>query len=82
MSEPLNPQSNQTQAKPWWQSKTLGFNALVLAATAITAAVPSLQQSMTAENYAILANAIALGNAILRLYTKKPITTKGDIVDE
>ena len=69
---PSKPQT-KPQTKPWWQSKTIGFNSLVLVATAITAAVPALQQSMTAENYAVLVNAVALGNAILRLYTNKPI---------
>ena len=71
------PMPSKPQTKPWWQSKTIGFNTLVLAATAITAAVPALQQSMTAENYAVLVNAVALGNAILRLYTNKPIDNIG-----
>lgn len=62
------------QTKPWWQSKTLGFNALVIGATVITSAVPALQQYMTAENYEILIKGVALGNAVLRLWTNKPIS--------
>lgn len=68
------PRKRQNKAtKPWYQSKTIGFNALVIGATVVTSAVPALQQYMTAENYAVLANAVALGNAVLRLWTNKPI---------
>ncbi|WP_288776803.1 hypothetical protein [uncultured Psychrobacter sp.] len=76
-NQPSQPIPSKPQAKPWWQSKTIGFNSLVLVATTITAAVPALQQSMTAENYAVLVNAVALGNAILRLYTNKQIDNIG-----
>ena len=71
------PMPSKPQTKPWWQSKTIGFNVLVIGASLITAATPELQKHMTAENYAVLANAIALGNAILRLYTNKPIDNIG-----
>lgn len=68
------------QSKPWWQSKTIGFNSLVMAATVITAAIPSLHQYMSEENYAVLVAGVTFANTVLRLFTHQAIAnTEADI---
>lgn len=63
-------------AKPWYRSKTLIFNAAGGAAAALPlleGALPQLMQVLPADYYALLTAALALGNALLRLVTKGPL---------
>ena len=61
------------ESKHWWQSKTLWFNAIVIAVSLATAATPALEQHLSPEVYAVIASGVAFVNAVLRLVTGKKI---------
>ena len=65
-----------TPAKPWWQSRTLWFNALVAVGAALEAGTGLLAQLFTPEIYPRVALAVALINAVLRVVTTQAVTTK------
>ena len=60
-------------AKHWYESKTIWFNMIFIAASLATAATPALEQYMSAETYSVLASGVAFINAVLRLATGQPI---------
>lgn len=71
----------ETQPKPdakhWYQSKTIWFNAIIVAVGLATSATPALEQYMSAEMYGVIASFVAFINAVLRLATGQPIKQGG-----
>lgn len=63
--------------KHWYESKTIWFNAIVVAVGLATSATPALEQYMSAEMYGVIASFVAFVNAILRLATGQPIKQGG-----
>ncbi len=63
--------------KHWYESKTIWFNAIVVAVGLATSATPALESYMSAEMYAVIATFVAFINALLRLVTGQPIKTGG-----
>lgn len=61
-------------AKPWWHSKTLWFNAVCTALAATETAFSLLQPMLPVNVYAVLAFALAVGNAVLRAVTTVRLT--------
>lgn len=65
------------EAKHWYQSKTIWFNAIIVAVGLATSATPALEQYMSAEMYGVIASFVAFINAVLRLATGQPIKQGG-----
>ncbi len=63
--------------KHWYESKTIWFNAIVIAVGLATSATPALESFMSAEVYAVIATFVAFINAVLRLVTGQPIKSGG-----
>ncbi len=63
--------------KHWYESKTIWFNAIVIAVGLATSATPALESFMSAETYGVIASFVAFINALLRLMTGQPIKTGG-----
>lgn len=63
--------------KHWYESKTIWFNAIVVAVGLATSATPALEQYMSAEMYGVIASFVAFINAVLRLATGQPIKKGG-----
>lgn len=57
------------QAKPWWQSKTLWLNAIVLSLAAAEDHVGLLQPVLPVNFYQLVAFALPVLNAALRFLT-------------
>lgn len=57
------------QSKPWWQSKTLWLNAIVLALAAAEDHVGLLQPVLPVNFYQLVAFALPVINAALRFLT-------------
>jgi hypothetical protein len=60
--------------KPWWQSKTLWFNAAVGALAAAEASAAIIQPYVPGNIYAWGMLALVVGNAVLRVVSKAGIT--------
>lgn len=60
--------------KPWWQSRTLWFNAICAGLAAAEAGAGLLQPLLPVPAYAALAFVLPVGNALLRSATSKAIT--------
>jgi hypothetical protein len=60
-------------AKPWWRSRTLWVNAIVLALVAAEGHVGVLQGVLPAKFYAWVAYGLPIVNAVLRLITQQPL---------
>lgn len=63
--------------KPWWQSRTLWFNALLAMATVFEANVALLRESLGPQAYLGALTLAAGVNAFLRLVTSQPIGEEG-----
>lgn len=63
--------------KHWYESKTIWFNAIVIAVGLATSATPALESYMSADMYGVIASFVAFVNAILRLATGQPIKQGG-----
>lgn len=61
------------QSKPWWQSKTLWFNAIVLALAAAEEHVGLLQPVLPVNFYHLVAFGLPVVNAALRFLTTKGV---------
>ena len=62
-----------SHGKPWWKSKTMILN---LVAAALLAAEPQfhlLQSVLPGNAYAVLAIALTVANAVLRVVTTQPV---------
>lgn len=64
-------------AKPWWQSRTLWFNAACLAAAAAEPHIEQLQGVLPGGIYAWLAFVLPVGNAVLRVLTTSAVSARG-----
>lgn len=62
--------------KAWYRSKTLWFNAIVLALAAAETRLQVLQGVLPGGLYAWLAFVLPVGNAALRFITSTAITVK------
>ena len=60
--------------KPWWQSRTLWFNAVCAALAAAEASTGLLQPLLPVPAYAALAFVLPVGNAALRAITSTGLT--------
>lgn len=63
----------QTPTKPWWQSRTLWVNALVLALATAETQLNILQGVLPGGLFAWLAFGLPVVNAALRLITTKAV---------
>lgn len=61
-------------SKPWYKSKTLVFNIVMTALLALEASLGQLSALIPANVYAVLATALAVGNAVLRVISTTAIT--------
>lgn len=62
-----------SEAKPWWQSKTLWLNAAAAGLIALEAQFSLLQPFLPGNVYAWVATALTVANAALRVITAAPI---------
>lgn len=62
--------------KPWWHSRTLWLNALVLALAAAEAHVKLLQPVLRVDVYQLLAFTLPVLNALLRVLTTQPLALR------
>lgn len=62
--------------KPWYRSKTIWFNILLAALTALEASFSMLQPNIPVNVYGILATLLAVGNAVLRIISTTTIKFK------
>ena len=60
--------------KHWWKSRTLWLNASVLALAAAETQLQVLQPLMPVNVYAVIAFALPVLNAVLRLRTNSAVT--------
>lgn len=60
-------------AKPWWRSRTLWLNALVLALAAAEAQVGVLQPWLPVNVFALIAFCLPVANALLRFATVQAV---------
>lgn len=63
--------------KPWWRSKTLWFNAVVIALATAEASFGVLQPLLPANAYACLTFGLAVGNAVLRFISNTQLALRG-----
>lgn len=68
------PPAAPAPTKPWWQSRTLWFNAVCAGLAAAEAGAGLLQPLLPVPAYAALAFVLPVGNALLRSATSKAIT--------
>lgn len=70
----LNPQPRCLGLpKPWWRSRTLWFNGICATLASAEASFGLLQPLLPVNAYAVLAFALPLGNAVLRVLTTAPL---------
>ncbi len=62
--------------KPWWRSRVLRTNAAAAALAALEANTGLLQPLLPVNFYAVLAVALAVVNAVLRVATTQPLCRK------
>lgn len=62
----------ENNGKPWWKSKTIRFNILMGAGLEI-ARLLGQEGIVTPENLALI---MGVGNILLRIVTKNPVTLK------
>lgn len=60
--------------KPWWQSKTLWFNAIAAALAALEASSDLIQPYVPGDVYAWGMLLLVAGNAVLRIVTSQGLT--------
>lgn len=66
-----------TDCKPWWQSKTMWFNAMCLAAAAAESQLSVLKDVLPGGLYTWLAFVMPVGNAALRFISASGISVTG-----
>ena len=62
--------------KPWYKSRTIIANALVAALLAFEAVTGLLQPFLPANIYVVIAVALPVINAVLRIITSQPVSLK------
>ncbi len=75
-----NQQFEFTQAKPWWQSKTMWLNLAVTGLGVASTVVPVLRPFVNARTFGMITTGIGVANTVLRMVTGKPI--KGSVADK
>lgn len=65
-----------TNAKPWWQSKTLWLNAVAAALVALESGTGMLQPLLPVNFYTLLAVGLPVLNAALRVMTTQGVSLK------
>ena len=60
--------------KPWWKSKTLWFNAIVSGLATMEATASVLQPYVQGNIYALGIAVLAVGNAVLRVFSAARLT--------
>ena len=65
-------------AKPWWQSKTLWFNAIASALIALEAGTGVLQLYLPVNFYVVMAVGLPVVNAVLRVVTTTELTARSN----
>ncbi len=68
--------------KPWWKSRTLRLNAAAAALAAMEANTGLLQPLLPVNFYEALVVALAVGNAVLRVITTRPLGVRKEAGDE
>lgn len=63
--------------KPWYQSKTLWFNALLAGLIVLEANFAIWQPYLEGSVYAWFSTTLAVGNAVLRVITAAPLGLGG-----
>jgi hypothetical protein len=63
----------ESTAKRWWASRTIIFNAVVMALVAAESQVNLLQPLLPVNVYALVAFLLPVANTILRLVTTTPV---------
>ena len=61
------------EVKPWWQSKTIIINAVIAGLVALEAGTGMLQPHLPVNVYTVVAVALPVINAILRVITTAPV---------
>ena len=69
--------ADQVADKLWWKSRTLIVNAAVLGLAAAEAQLQVLQPLLRIDVYQLLAFALPVVNAVLRVMTSQPIAGTG-----
>jgi len=64
------------ELKPWWQSRTLWLNALVLILATAEAHLQVLQPMVDIDVYRLVAFGLPVLNAVLRLVTSQGLTPR------
>lgn len=62
--------------KPWWHSRTLWVNAIVLALAAAETQLQILQPLLPVDVYRLVAFGLPVANAVLRLITTQGLTPR------
>lgn len=63
-----------TEAKPWWKSKTIWFNAIVGGLAALEASVNLIQPYLPGSVYGYGLLLLTVGNTMLRILTAQGLT--------
>lgn len=63
-----------TETKPWWQSRTIRFNALVAGLAALEASAHLVQPYLPGNVYGYGMLLLIVGNAMLRIITTQGLT--------
>lgn len=63
-----------SDVKPWWQSKTIWFNAFIAGLAALEASAHVIQPYVPGNVYGFGLVALTVGNTMLRAVTKQGIT--------
>ncbi len=63
-------------AKCWWKSRTLWFNAMAAALLALETVTGAIQPYVPVNVYVVMAVALPVINAILRVVTTQALTFK------
>lgn len=65
-----------TEKKPWWQSRTLWFNAAVAGLAALEASANLIQPYVPGNVYGWALLLLTVGNAMLRIVTHQGLALK------
>lgn len=72
----LQVQLNPPPPKPWWKSRTLWFNALVLLLATAETQLNLLQPLLPVNVYALVAFGLPVMNAVLRMVTAQALALR------
>lgn len=64
-------------AKPWWKSRTVWFNAVLLGLAAAESRLSLLQALLPVNVYSLLSFVLPVGNVMLRFITQQAVSFGG-----